>query len=303
MQNLLDNKRVADIVGVSRTVVSVSYEDTISDALKKLESAHVFGGVVHSGPVTVGLIDMEDIVRSLMKFTRTSMKDFSSESTKNLKDVSKMFSQQVVGGILSTENQLERVTRNASVYEAITKMLDEGVRRLVVVDELGKTVNIITQFDVVKFLNEHIDEFGDACKQSVGALSLGNSPVICASLTQCAAEVFQMMISENVRGVAITNKPDDGEVDELVANLSLSDLKGLNEENFENLSKNVFEFILATQDAPKSVISCTNATSLQDVFQMMVDNAIHRIYTVDSCMRPSSVISVVDLLNYAVQVL
>lgn len=96
----------------------------------------------------------QPFIRSLIKFTRIGWKDFSNENAKNLSDEAKMFTQQVVGAILSPDTQLVRVTRSAPVCEAIAKMVDGNVRRLVVVDELGKTVNIITQFDIVKYLYE-----------------------------------------------------------------------------------------------------------------------------------------------------
>ena len=89
-----------------------------------------------------------------MKFTRMQNKDFSTESAQNIIDHGKMFSQQVVGAIIPRNAHLERVTRNSTVWEAATKMVNSNERRLVVVDEHGRPVNVITQFDVIKFLCE-----------------------------------------------------------------------------------------------------------------------------------------------------
>jgi len=300
MQSIFDNTRVIDVVGASRPLVSVSYEDTISSALKKLEAAQVFGALVHSGPVIVGVIDMKDIAGSLVKFTRSEWKDFSTESAKNLADESKMFGQQVVGGILNSDTSLVRVTGSSPLCEAIAQMVDGNKRRLVAVDGLGKIVNIISQFDVIKFLYENISEFDDACDKTVAALSLGTSPVICAPLTQCAAEVFQLMISRNFRSLGIVNNMDDLE---LVANLSLSDLKCLSEENFKKLSHNVFDFLLNTQETPKPVVCCSASTTLEDVISLLAKNHIHRVYVVDRYQHPCSVISLVDILKYASSVM
>jgi len=300
MQSILDDRRVVDVVGSTRPLLFLNYEETISSALKKLDDAHVFGAIVNSGPVIVGVIDMKDIVRSLIKFTRAGWKDFSKENAVNLSDEAKMFTQQVVGAILSPDMNIVRVTRSAPVCEAVAKMVDGNVRRLVVVDELGKTVNVITQFDIVKFLFENIHEFGATQHYSVGDLGLGSRPVICASLDECAAAVFHLMIAKNVRSVGIINDRSD---DELVANLSLSDLKGLNEKNFQNLSKNVFEFLLDSQETPKPIISCTDSNTFAEVLERMIENKIHRVYVVDEVERPCSVISLVDVLNFAVQCL
>jgi len=297
MQSLLDRRQVVDVVGPTRPLLSLNYEEPIDSALKKLDAAHVFGALVNSGPVIVGLIDMKDIVKSLIKFTRIGWKDFSNENAKNLSDEAKMFTQQVVGEILSPETHLVRVTRSAPICEAIAKMVNGNVRRLLVVDELGKTVNIITQFDIVKYLYENINEFGDISNYKVKDLKLGSAPVICAPLDECAAAVFDFMISKNVRSVGIVNPNDN----DLVANLSLSDLKGLNEQNFENLAKNVFEFLLATHEAPRPVISCSPSDTFDDVLSLMIDNKIHRIYVLDNQQHPSSVISCLDILNFAVQ--
>jgi len=300
MQSILDTRRVVDIVGPTRPLLTLNYEDTIDSALKKLDAAHVFGAIVHSGPVIVGLIDMKDIVKSLIKFTRIGWKDFSNENAKNLSDEARMFTQQVVGAILSPDTHLVRVTRSAPICEAIAKMVSGNVRRLVVVDELGKTVNIITQFDIVKYLYENITEFGAIRNRSVDSLTLGTGPVICSSLDECAAAVFNFMISKNVRSIGIINGSVEDNA-ELVANLSLSDLKGLNEKNFQNLAKNVFEFLLATHESPKPLISCIGSSSFEDVLELLIDNKIHRVYVVDKGNHPCSVISLVDILNFAVQ--
>jgi len=301
MTSILDVKQVFDVVGETRPLLALNYEDTITSALKKLETGHVFGALVKSGPVVVGVVDMQDIVRSLMKFTRAGAKSFSTESIKNLADEGKMFSQQVVGAVLNQDTNLVRVTRSAPLCEAVTKMLNGNTRRLAVVDEHGKIVNIITQFDVVKFLYENLHEFGDACEQSISKLSIGNTPVICASLYECAAEAFHLMVANNVRGIGIVNKTD--EIEELVANLSLSDLKALTEENFKKLSSSVFEFLLDTQETPKPIISCTSSAKFQDVLSQLVDNKIHRVYIVDQYQQPKFVISLVDVLSFATQVL
>jgi len=301
MASILENKRVVDVVGETRTLLAFNYEDTISSALKKLEAGHVFGALVKSGPIVVGVIEMQDIVRSLMKFTRAGTRNFSTESIKNLADEGKMFTQQVVGAVLTQDTNLVRVTRSAPLCEAVAKMLDGNTRRLVVVDEHGKIVNIVTQFDIVKFLYENLSEFGDICGKSINQLEIGNSPVICASLYQCAAEAFHMMVANNVRGIGIVNKTDA--VEELVANLSLSDIKGLNEENFKKLSSSVFEYLLDTQEAPKPIISCSPATTFQDMLSQLVENKIHRVYIVDKDLRPEFVISLVDVLGFANEVL
>jgi len=301
MISILDSKQVVDVVGECRQLLSLSYEETITSALKKLETEHVFGALVHSGPVVVGVIDMQDIVRSLMKFTHAGTKNFSTESIKNLADEGKMFTQQVVGAILSQDTNPVRVTRSAPLCEAVTKMLNGNTRRLLVVDGHGKIVNIITQFDIVKSFYENLHEFGDICDQKLSELSLGTTPVICASLYECAAEAFHLMVTNNVRSIGIVNKTD--EVEELVANLSLSDLKGLTEENFKKLSSSVFEFLLETQETPKPIISCTQSASFQDVLSQLVDNKIHRVYVVDKYQRPTFVISLFDILSFATQVL
>lgn len=301
MQSILDTKSVVDIVGSTRPLVSLNYEESIDSALKKLDAANVFGALVHSGPVVVGIVDMKDIVKSLIKFTRIGMKEFNNESAKNLADEAKMFTQQVVGAILSTDTHLVRVTQSAPVCEAVAKMVNDNTRRLVVVDELGKTVNVITQYDVVKYLYENMNQFGDFCNRTVGDLSLGTSPVICAALGECAASVFNVLVTKNVRSVGIVNNTTDD--NDLVANLSLSDLRGLNEQNFNNLSKSVYEFLLLTHESPKPVISCTADSTFEEVLSLMVENKIHRVYVVDNLQQPTSVISLVDILNFAVQYL
>jgi len=292
IQNILKEKKVVDVVGTSRPLISVSYDDSINDALKKLEDGKVFCGVVYSGPVIVGLIDMKDIVRNLVKVTRTEFKDFRQESVCNLIDAGKMFTQQVVGALIgaSKGNPFQSVTSNTSLWEVVQRINNEKLQRLMVVDEHGKAVNIITQFDIVVFLSKIVSEKGYRANQTVRGI--GSSPVACVLYSECSAHVFQMMKNQAVGGFAVVDS--DGK---LFGTICLSDLKGINEETFKLLSKEVADYLSAIHDGNVPSEHCNVTDTLDTLLSTMVHNKMHRIYLVNKDRRPVSVVSLSDILK------
>jgi len=103
-----------------------------------------------------------------------------------------------------------------------------------------------------------------------------------------------MIYSNGISGVAIVDKEDV-----LLANLSASDLKGLNEENFNILLLPVLDFLKRKHEHLKLPFTVLPSTTFEMVILKFFATRAHRLWVVDSLetYRVQGVISLTDVMK------
>jgi len=120
----------------TKKVISLKKKNKISTAMKLMNDHHISSIVVVEKKKPVGIVTERDIVRLIHA-------DINIEDTQ-LKEV---MSQPVL-----------TVSHNISVHEAARLIRKQGVRRLVILKENGKTGGIVTETDIIKGLkSDYID--------------------------------------------------------------------------------------------------------------------------------------------------
>lgn len=116
-------------------VVTIQPDETIAAAAALMRDQHVGCLVVVEGNRPVGILTDRDIVRGVLAEGR---------------DVT----QTLVNDAMTHE--LVTVQRQAGVFDAISLMCDEGVRRLPVIDDEGHLVGIIALDDLLLLLGTEL---------------------------------------------------------------------------------------------------------------------------------------------------
>lgn len=98
------------------------------------------------------------------------------------------------------------IEASASVQEAANRMKDKNISSLVVVDEIGRPLGLITERDLVR----------KVCIQDVSTSKLiikeiMSSPLITIDSNSSASEAVDMMLRNNVRHLLVVDsKPSEG---------------------------------------------------------------------------------------------
>jgi len=111
--------------------------------------------------------------------------------------------------------------------------------RILIFDEKGVVTNIISQTDVIRYIYKHVESLGRLRYQTVHQLELSTKPVLVAQANLPALDAFRKMNEEKISGVAVVDSVDG----RLVANLSISDLRGLTPSLFGSLALPLGEFL------------------------------------------------------------
>lgn len=167
--------------------------------------------------------------------------------------------------------------------------------------------SIITQSDVLKFLNHHQKEVGDCLNKTIEALGMYNPVRGVVTITEdvLAMEAFHMMYQKNLSCLGIVDK--DGK---LTGNVSASDLRGLVTQNFSSLSRTVTDFLKISKALSRPYATVLNArlndlrtlcvkkgSTFKQLLDMICKNRVHRVYVVNEKFSPIGLITLSDVIS------
>jgi CBS domain-containing protein len=218
------------------------------------------------------MIDLETIV------------SFINES----EDVQKSFNQPLESiCAVSTLNVQLDINENLKVA---FNLLGKAPRILATED--NQPIGIITHMDIVKFLVRKWDLFPKEMIEKLGMQMMTKNPIL-INLHENLGASLRRLATYHFGGTAVVNNQG-----EIVANLSITDVKGATPEDLKRyLTLSVETFLHETKkDLLKLTVVCTEDARLFDIAKLMQQNHIHRVHIVDKAKKPLGVLTTTDLM-------
>lgn len=252
-----------------------------------------------------GFVDLADIVTYVIgKFSQAQLT--TVETWEQLMAVGEDLRSVTIGDIMSSpltrRNPFHPVTAGYSLFTAFELLARErGLHRVPVISNCDerRLVNIITQSQVLRYIDEHKELLGSKATQTIATLPFEKT-VISVSAEQQTIEAFNIMLKHHVTGIAVVDK--DGKI---TGNLSLRDLKGIQHDGrvfwrlFQPVStflQQVSEQFHAKHGRPMELVSVLPTESLGVAIERMTHNHVHRIWVVDQSQHAVGVLSIKDVL-------
>jgi len=143
---------------MSKNVITISPDDSISDATEKMAKNNISGLIVVEGEKVVGVISESDI----LKVFKSEVPEIETSTSPTLsiflileKGV-KIISEMRKIGKLKVKDLMSKkvfyVKPEDTILEAARIMSKKDVRRLPVIDKNGKLVGVISRTDILKAL-------------------------------------------------------------------------------------------------------------------------------------------------------
>lgn len=194
-------------------------------------------------------------------------------------------------------NLFHPVKGGYSLFYAIESLAKErDLHRLVVINDDGVILNLVTQSRVVEFLAKNMNNIGDKLDMPVGEFY--NQGVFSVKEDDMAIDAFKLMNANRISGVAIVD-----EEGKLKGNISNRDLKVISTDGslFWRLFSKVKYFRMharkeSDQALPRGTVTVTPQDTLRTVITKLIEDKIHRVYVIDQDRRPLGVISLRDVL-------
>ncbi|CAG8823224.1 22442_t:CDS:2, partial [Racocetra persica] len=176
------------------------------------------------------------------------------------------------------------------------KAYSKGIHRSLVIDYNNKIPPyILTQSDIIKYIQAHPECLPTIdFKSSLRSLGLiKERKVVTGYDHETALNVYRRMAEHKLTGIAIVNREQ-----ELVGNLSASDLRGLSYESIDSLVFPVLKFLatLANCENLLNPIKATPESSLEEILKLITVNRIHRVWIIDDKKHVKDVVSLTDLI-------
>jgi len=142
---------------MTKQVITLSPEESIEEAAKKLRENRISGAPVVEGDRIVGIVSEADLMKlfesemsiSLVLPSPLELIELPVKMHRQLKEAAKRLAATRVRDVMTRE--VITIDEEASIEEAARTMAKYGINRLPVVRE-GKLVGIVTRADVLKAL-------------------------------------------------------------------------------------------------------------------------------------------------------
>jgi CBS domain-containing protein len=143
---------------MSKNVITISPEDSISDAIEKMAKNNISGFIVVEGEKVVGVISESDVLRVF----KSEIPEISTPTSATLsiflileKGIKAINEMKKIGK-LKVKNLMSKrvfyVKPDDTILEAAKIMSKKDVRRLPVIDENRKLVGVISRTDILRAL-------------------------------------------------------------------------------------------------------------------------------------------------------
>eukprot|EP00471_Norrisiella_sphaerica_P013224 CAMPEP_0184503394 /NCGR_PEP_ID=MMETSP0113_2-20130426/51868_1 /TAXON_ID=91329 /ORGANISM="Norrisiella sphaerica, Strain BC52" /LENGTH=179 /DNA_ID=CAMNT_0026892887 /DNA_START=620 /DNA_END=1159 /DNA_ORIENTATION=- len=174
--------------------------------------------------------------------------------------------------------------------------------------EQAQVVGIITQSDVLNYLDQHKSEIGPTIDAKIEDLGLYDPKkgVVTVTSDTVAMDAFQKMFKDGLSCVGIVD--NEGV---MVGNLSVSDLRGLNADRFSNLTYGVSKFLKIAKALSRPYATVLNSRlnnlralamkqggTFKELLDLVVKNRVHRAYVIDDKCKPVAIITLSDILKH-----
>eukprot|EP01129_Flabellula_baltica_P000438 TRINITY_DN10450_c0_g1_i1.p1 TRINITY_DN10450_c0_g1~~TRINITY_DN10450_c0_g1_i1.p1 ORF type:complete len:296 (+),score=72.50 TRINITY_DN10450_c0_g1_i1:769-1656(+) len=267
-------------------LITVSVNDTVGDAFKKIVSARIQSvPVLDEFGYFAFFLDVIDFVNFVMEeFVGEDIDEGSEIFNETLcSEIKARYDKDTVIGVQADDNMLKAMRTMISL---------SSIKRLPVVSLSGNMEGMLSQTQIMKFLNSNITMF-PVHHMTVGESNIAKRGVHCIENTELLSNAFSLIKENRLSGLAVINS--EGEI---LGNISGSDIKvvGYDAQLLHKLSKPISYSIGLMQDR-LNVVTATPDQTIAEICQIFVEKHLHRLYVIDENQKPIGVISISDIMH------
>lgn len=203
--------------------------------------------------------------------------------------------QAITTSYLCRRNRFVSVTPEDKLITVLQLLSTKDLHRVAVLDG-GAIVGIISQSNIIHFLEKHVSEMPQNFAQTISELKMGHSPVFSALSTAPALSAFELIDKKQISGLAMIDVEGV-----LVGNISATDLKlFLKQPDLRILTRTLRDFlnVVRCQDLHTRALAVTvpREATLGKVIAKFAATKMHRVFVCDDDHRPILNISLTDVL-------
>jgi len=291
-------------------VLTINKNATLPEALKKMTDKKVMSLVIvdQCSGVACCAITITDIMHHLLNnFTAKEFEEYNIQGLFQKKEKLMTMKLTEIPEIAELDPAYS-VLRTASMMDVINIMVSKGAHRVLVTNEDGSIVNLITQSRMVDIISCIMDSVQEAKTPISDFENLITRNVVTINDTERAYDAFQLMKEKRISAVGVVDAHG-----KLVGCISVDDIKtmGYDVQYFEMLATSVGQYIEAIRKSRATmpeyildqsverprVIACQPSATLSHVIKLASFYDVHRLFVTDDKSCPIGVIALRDILR------
>lgn len=285
--NPLHTRLVGDQIGTlvpKRDIVHLKPTDTVGQAMVVMNKHRITAIPVADETKLVGFLDMVDVAAYTCDFAKEQKEgqvDLEHTRLSALKPGSKY-------NFMSLDMN--------PVYSVMEVFAQGGQHRCALFDADGQIRNVVSQSDVCRYLWKlfQTKEPGSALENASRTIVVGSKGVDSVKDTDTVFTTLELLASKKHQSVAIVDTSG-----KLVGNFSVTDMRALDTMDKKQFEANVLDFLKAT--SPRSLSPCAvkEQQTIYAALETVVREKIHGIWIVDGDGKPTSRVSLSDIIGQA----
>ncbi|ETE71907.1 5'-AMP-activated protein kinase subunit gamma-1 [Ophiophagus hannah] len=189
------------------------------------------------------------------------------------------------------------ISPNASLFDAVTSLIQNKIHRLPVIDpESGNTLYILTHKRILKFLKLFIAEFPkpEFMTKTLEELKIGTYDNIAKVQTNTPVYVaLGIFVQHRVSALPVVD--ESGRVVDIYSKFDVINLAA--EKTYNNLDVTVTKALQHRSQYFEGVLKCYKHETLETIINRLVEAEVHRLVVVDENNVVKGIISLSDILQ------
>lgn len=284
----------------SHAVVEINHETDPVNGAKKLLKHQVLGALVWDDSVKryCGYFDMRDLLNAVLYATK------KKQHEEDVNPFMELMSESVGASLDYLSYPLYTLPPDTSLVKVGEFLSEPKCRRVAICnDGCTQCENIVTRRSLLKFMSKHIS-YADLQEKLDDAGLDYRKGVIQVTDDTKAFDTFKLMDSKGLYGIAVVDEEDGS----LVGYTSASDIRlAADDEGKSSMDMNIMSYLAAVRQwtisgrgkAQYPICYVHEDATVAQVVQKLVKTGYHRLFVVDEAKVPVGVISLFDILNFA----
>mmetsp|Transcript_12163 Transcript_12163/g.14757 ORF Transcript_12163/g.14757 Transcript_12163/m.14757 type:complete len:312 (+) Transcript_12163:378-1313(+) len=293
--NILRTTTVGDVVKdqILREALANEKVSTVADRLSEhhISSCPVFSEDEEKKEF-LGLVDFSDVVALLIHAEWKDVQEGSSVWAK-------FGNTPIVKAIdLGHRNPAVKINIGADLSDAVELIAAQNLRRLVVEDDNGTIVAILSPSQMMKSILSKLDgRLDTTLNETIANLDMcSKKEVLTVNKEESLLVAMHSMLSNQVSAIAIVDKGSG----HLAGSVSMSDVKVLfRERKFKRLQQSCWKYIQSMRERSDFEVfpffGVGETAKLQSVISKLLVTSVHHLYVVNKENTPIHVISFADV--------
>lgn len=286
-KNLLFSFSIRDLP--PQTPICVSLDSTIISVFQTLRNNQILAVPVTDTNKYVGIVDSFSLLKYfVIKLDKQLI--FEKNAPPKPEQLDKKILSHTLRDVFALSKEQNKTTSlppSSSLSDVVRELTT--THRVVITDESGMVVRVISQSDIIRFVGAHLDP--SFASKTLRALEISLSMHLLSSVVyvqhDCLAiEAVKVMVMNEISAVPVVKD------DEIIGHFSSSDLDFSDENNSLNMLLSKVSDI-----APlRGIINVNPSITIGEVLNIFITKKIHRIYIVED-FKQIGILSLSDVMN------